>query len=113
MFEEARKETVAGTEEQEFSTRGFDPFNFILHQLNRIDARLEARFDKLDNKIDTQIALLREEMQVGDASLREEIRAGDAELHKEIHNNTRTLIALVVTVVVGFVTVILQMKGVF
>lgn len=118
MPEEARKEIAAGTDEQGLFPRGFDLFGYIIQQLTNMDARYEARFDrietridkldtridKLDSKIDTQINALRQEMQENDARLQQEIAILRQEIksgQQEIRSIHRWSIASIVTTIVG------------
>lgn len=72
--EEVRRQAAAG-EEGPASYRGFDPFvHYLLHRLDAMEAKLEAKIDKLDAKIDSRV---------------------DA-LHQELHSTTRWIIGTVV-----------------
>ncbi|WP_406676302.1 hypothetical protein [Moorella sp. ACPs] len=97
MPEEARKEIAAGTDEI-FYPRGFDPFNYLVQQLNNMDARFEARFTKLENEIGT----LRQDM----GTLREEIHRVREEMHRELRSVQRWSFGIVAGVIVGFIGVI-------
>ncbi|MDN5346903.1 MAG: hypothetical protein PWP65_467 [Clostridia bacterium] len=101
MPEEAKKEIAAGADEQILG-RGFDPFVYIIQQLTNMDARYEARFDrietridKLDNKIDTQINALRQEMQENITALRQEMQQGDAALRRDMQQGDAALLQAV------------------
>jgi len=98
MPEEARKEIAAG-EGESFYQRGFDPYNYIIQQLNNMDARFEARFDKLDNKIDNQINALRQEMLQGFNTLQQE--------NKSL---TRWVIGTIVAVIMSSVGIIVSLR---
>lgn len=76
MPEEEARRQAAAREEGPGPYRGFDPFvQYLLHRLDAMEARLEAKIDKLDAKIDSK---------------------ADA-LHQELHNTTRWIIGTVIT----------------
>lgn len=71
--EETRRQIAAGGDDQGIPFRtSFDPFNMIMHQLSRLDEKIDARIDKLDVKMEG--------------------------LHQELHNTTRWIIGTIVAV---------------
>jgi hypothetical protein len=78
MPEEARKEIAAGTDEI-FYPRGFDPFNYLVQQLNNMDARWETRF----SKVETQFTELEKKFESRFAELEKKFEGRFAELEKK------------------------------
>ena len=116
MPEEARKEIAAG-EGEPFYQRGFDPYNYIIQQLNNMDGRFENRFDKLDNKIDSHINVLRQEMLQGfntfqqeNKSLRQEMLQGFNTLQQENKSLTRWAIGTIIAVIMSSVGIIVSLR---
>ncbi|QGP94012.1 hypothetical protein MGLY_34370 [Neomoorella glycerini] len=103
MPEEARKEIAAGTDEI-FYPRGFDPFNYLVQQLNNMDARWETRDNKYENRftrIETEMGTLRQAIGI----LREE-------MHREFRSVQRWSFGTIAAVIVGFVGVIASLLAI-
>lgn len=86
MPEEARKEIAAGTDEI-FYPRGFDPFNYLVQQLNNMDARWETRF----SKVETQFTELEKKFESRFAELEKKFEGRFAELEKKFEGRFNEL----------------------
>lgn len=136
MPEEARKEIAAGIDDISY-TRGFDPFNYLVQQLNNMDARWETRFSKvetrftelenkfesrfvelekkfdgrfteLDNKYENRFTRIETEM----GTLRQAIGVLREEMHREFRSVQRWSFGTIAAVVVGFVGVIASLLAI-
>ncbi|MGB9886617.1 MAG: hypothetical protein ACPLRW_06425 [Moorellales bacterium] len=98
--EEEVKRQVAAGEEGPASYRGFDPFiQYLLHRLDAIETKLEAKMDKLDGNVSTIEARLEARMDrlesktdKLDTKLDEKVGT----LHQELHSTTRWIIGTVI-----------------
>ncbi|GEA19268.1 hypothetical protein [Moorella sp. E306M] len=136
MPEEARKEIAAGTDEI-FYPRGFDPFNYLVQQLNNMDARWETRFSKvetqftelekkfesrfaelekkfegrfneLDNKYENRFTRIETEM----GTLRQAIGILREEMLREFRSVQRWSFGTIAAVIVGFVGIIASLLAI-
>ncbi|CEP66413.1 Uncharacterized [Moorella glycerini] len=86
MPEEARKEIAAGTDEI-FYPRGFDPFNYLVQQLNNMDTRWETRF----SKVETQFTELEKKFEGRFAELEKKFEGRFTDLEKKFEGRFNEL----------------------
>ncbi|MCR4420103.1 MAG: hypothetical protein NUV99_08260 [Clostridia bacterium] len=86
--EEELKRQIAAGQESPVSYRGFDPLiQYLLHRLDAIETKLEAKIDKLDTRVSNVEARL-------EAKIEEKVNA----LHHELHSTARWIIGTVIAV---------------